>query len=443
MFEGLTDKFNDIFKKLRGIGKLTPSLVDETMRSIRMALLEADVNYKVVKHFIDRVKVKAIGQEILESFTPAQAVIDIVNTELIDILGQNSYTPEYPKKKLSVVYLIGLQGSGKTTTIAKLGKYYQSQGYKVLLAAVDVYRPAAIEQLQILSHNNNLEFFTFDSKKPVKIVREMKKYAEANDFEICLVDTAGRLHIDKELISELKSMKKKVPAYQTFLVLDSMTGQEAINIAGEFNTQVKFDGVILTKMDGDARGGAALSIHYTTQKPVVYIGVGETIDALEQFYPDRLASRILGMGDVLSLIDKVKSTIDEKTAEEMAARVMSEELNFNDYLVQIVEMRKMGSVEQLLEMLPGFGAIKKQLRGQIPTDDDIKKIQAIIQSMTVEERTKPGILNAGRRRRISLGSGTKVSDVNKLIKQFGKSKKILKQFKKIGKKGIQGMNLPF
>ncbi|HDS08977.1 MAG TPA: signal recognition particle protein, partial [Firmicutes bacterium] len=318
------------------------------------------------------------------------------------------------------------------------------KGYKVLLTPVDVYRPAAIEQLRILCNNNGLDFFFDDIRKPVKIVQKMEDHAKEHKYEICLVDTAGRLHIDKELIDELKALKGKLPSFQTYLVLDAMTGQEAINIAGEFNTQVGFDGVILTKMDGDARGGAALSVFYTTEKPVIFLGTGEGIDSLELFYPERMSSRILGMGDVLSLIEKAKESIDEQKAEELASHIMKDELNFNDYLTQIQEMRKMGSVEQLLEMLPGFSAMKKQLKGQIPSEKDVKKMEAIIQSMTIKERTNPSILNAGRRKRIADGSGTDITDVNKLIKNFEQSKKMLKQFKKMGKKGYKGFKgLPF
>lgn len=443
MFEGLTDKFTDIFRRLRGKGRLKPKMIDEVLREIRIALLEADVNYKVTKSFISHVKEKATGEEILESFTPTQAVIDIVNQELIELLGGEPVIPDFPKSKLSVVYLIGLQGSGKTTTIAKLGKYYQEKGFKVLLTPVDVYRPAAVDQLRILAHNNDLDFFSYDSKKPVKIVKEMKKYAEKNSYELCLVDTAGRLHIDKDLIKELNDLNKKVPAYGTYLVLDAMTGQDAINIAGDFNEQVGFDGAILTKMDGDTRGGAALSLYYTTEKPILFIGTGEKIDALEPFYPDRMSSRILGMGDMLTLIDKAKESFDEAEAEKMAEKMMSDQIDFEDYLVQIQEMRKMGSVEQILEMLPGFASMKKQLKGQIPSDDDVKRMEAIIRSMTPEERKKPDILNGSRRKRIAAGSGTNIKDVNKLIKQFRQSKKMLKKFKKMGKKGLKGMNLPF
>lgn len=443
MFEGLTDRFSSIFKKLRGVGKLSPKVVDEVMREIRIALLEADVNYKVVKEFIAQVRSEAIGKEILESFSPAQAVIDIVNTKLVEILGSNAYIPEFPRNKLSIVYIIGLQGSGKTTSAAKLAKFYKSKGYKVLLTPVDVYRPSAIEQLQILSHNNGLDFFKYDSQRPLKIAKEMQKFSQENKYEICIVDTAGRLHIDKELIKELQSLKKKVPATQTYLVLDAMTGQDAINIAGDFNAKVGFDAAILTKMDGDARGGAALSLHYITQKPIVFIGTGEAIDDIEPFYPDRLSSRILGMGDMLTLIEKAKDTLDEKKAEEMASRMLKDQMDFNDYLGQIQEMRKMGSVEDILEMLPGFASVRKQLKGQIPTDSDIKKIEAMIQSMTPEERSNPKVLNASRRRRIAIGSGTKIQDVNKLIKQFEQSKKMLKKFKKFGKKGFKGLQLPF
>jgi signal recognition particle subunit SRP54 len=446
IFEGLADKLQQTFKKLRSHGKLTEDDVNAAMREVRMALLEADVNFKVVKDFVAKVKERAIGQEVLETLTPAQVVIKIVNEELTELMGGTQSRIAISPKPPTIIMLAGLQGAGKTTTAGKLALSMKKQGKRPLLVAGDIYRPAAIKQLQVLGEQLNIPVFTMEEgTSPVTIAKKAIEQAERVLNDIVIIDTAGRLHIDEKLMQELRSIKAEVQPHEILLVVDAMTGQDAVNVAQSFNNDLGLDGVILTKLDGDARGGAALSVKAVTGCPIKFVGMGEKLEALQPFHPDRMASRILGMGDVLSLIEKAQSTFDIEQAQEMEKKLRKDDFTLDDFLAQMQQVKKLGSMEQILSMIPGMGNLKKKL-GDIEFDEkEIKHIEAIIYSMTPEERRKTSIINGSRRKRIAMGSGTRVQDVNKLIKQFEEAKKMIKKMKNMQKKGkgLGGFKLPF
>jgi signal recognition particle subunit SRP54 len=427
VFEALSDKLEAIFKKLKGKGILKKEDVDVALKEIRIALLEADVNFKVVKSFIDRVRQKAIGKEILESLSPAQQVIKIVYDELCELLGGSSAKIQLSPNPPTVIMMIGLHGSGKTTTSAKLARIFKKEGRRPMLVAADLQRPAAIEQLITLGKQIDVPVFhSFDLKDPRKLCQEALKKAKIDRMDPVIVDTAGRMHVDDELMKELKDVKEILNPNEVLFVADAMTGQDAVNIAKNFSEKVGIDGIILTKMDGDARGGAALSIKEVTGKPIKLIGVGEKLDALEEFYPDRIAKRILGMGDVLSLIEQAQKAFDQREAEKLKEKIEKEDFTFDDLKEQIRKMRKMGPLENILSMLPGANKLLKDIKID---EKEFVKVEAIINSMTPEERKNPKIINASRRIRIAKGSGTLVTDVNRLIKQFNEMKKIMKKFK--------------
>lgn len=452
IFENLADRLQETFKKLRGHGKLTADDVNATMREIRIALLEADVNFKVVKDFIKKIKERAVGQEVLESLTPAQAVIKIVNEELTALMGQTQSHINISPKAPTIIMMVGLQGAGKTTSAGKLGLMFKKQGKYPLMVAADIYRPAAIKQLQVLGNQIDIPVFAKeDCKDAVRIANEAIDYAKSHANDIVIIDTAGRLHIDENLMQELKSIKEDVKPHEILLVVDAMTGQDAVNVAESFNNDLGLDGVILTKMDGDARGGAALSVKAVTGCPIKFVGAGEKLEALEPFYPDRMASRILGMGDVLTLIEKAQTAFDAEEAKKMEKAFRKNEFTLDDFLSQLNQVRKLGSFENILGMIPGMGGLKKKL-GDVDIDmngKEIKHIEAIIRAMTPEEKRNTKIINGSRRKRIAMGSGTKVQEVNKLLKQFDEMKKMMKkmsnmkQLNKKGKKGKGGFKLPF
>lgn len=452
IFENLADRLQETFKKLRGHGKLTDDDVNATMREIRIALLEADVNFKVVKDFIKKIKERAVGQEVLESLTPAQAVIKIVNEELTALMGQTQSHINISPKAPTIIMMVGLQGAGKTTSAGKLGLMFKKQGKHPLMVAADIYRPAAIKQLQVLGSQIDIPVFAKeDCKDAVRIANEAIDYAKSHANDIVIIDTAGRLHIDEDLMQELKSIKEDVKPHEILLVVDAMTGQDAVNVAESFNNDLGLDGVILTKMDGDARGGAALSVKAVTGCPIKFVGAGEKLEALEPFYPDRMASRILGMGDVLTLIEKAQTAFDAEEAKKMEKAFRKNEFTLDDFLSQLNQVRKLGSFENILGMIPGMGGLKKKL-GDVDIDmngKEIKHIEAIIRAMTPEEKRNTKIINGSRRKRIAMGSGTKVQEVNKLLKQFDEMKKMMKkmsnmkQLNKKGKKGKGGFKLPF
>ena len=426
MFDNLSSKLQDIFAKLKSRGKLTEKDVDAAMREVRLALLEADVNFKVVKDFIAKVRERAVGVEVLESLTPAQQVIKIVNEELTRLMGSTESKLSFAPRPPTIIMLVGLQGSGKTTAAAKLAYNLKTHGRRPFLIGADVYRPAAIDQLKVLANENRIPFYSDDpTTPPLKIVKAGIKAANQDGSDVIIIDTAGRLHIDAEMMGELEDIKSEVRPHQILLVVDAMTGQDAVNVAQEFRNRLDFDGVIMTKLDGDARGGAALSIKAVTERPIKLVSVGEKIDSLEPFHPDRMASRILGMGDVLTLIEKAQATIDEKKAREMEAKLRRAEFTFEDFLDQMEQMQKMGPIGQLIKMIPGLGKLPKELT---VSDKDLAKIRAIIQSMTIEERRNPQIINGSRRERIARGSGTEPFQVNQLLKQFNQTRKMLKQF---------------
>ena len=411
IFEGLSDKLQGAFSKLKSKGKLTEKDVKAAMREVKLALLEADVNFKVVKDFVKKVQERCVGQEVMESLTPAQHVIKIVNEELTALMGDVQSKITISSKPPTIIMMVGLQGAGKTTTSGKLGGYFKKQGKKPLLVACDVYRPAAIKQLEVVGKSLDIEVFNMgDKESPVNIAKAGLSHAIKNNNDLVIIDTAGRLHIDEELMDELKSIKSEVRPHEILLVVDSMTGQDAVNV------------------DGDTRGGAALSIRAVTQKPIKFIGMGEKLDDLEPFHPDRMASRILGMGDVLSLIEKAQETMDMEKAKALGAKLKKQEFDFEDFLDQMEQIQKMGSMDKILGMIPGMGDIKNQLGDVDMNGKEMNRIKAIIQSMTVEERRNPQILNASRKRRIAKGSGTSVQEVNKLIKQLNEMKKMMKMF---------------
>lgn len=437
MFESLSERIQGALDKLKGRGKLTPKDVDAVMREVRLALLEADVSYKVVKEFIAKVKERAIGSEVMESLTPGQNVIKIVNEELTEMMGGTSSKLELSGKVPSVILMCGLQGAGKTTTSAKLALILKNQNKRPLLVAGDIYRPAAIKQLEIVGEKVNVPVFSMGSKiNPVDIAKASIEHAKKHGNDVVIIDTAGRLHIDEELMAEIKGIKDATDPNEILLVVDSMTGQDAVNVAESFNTQLEVTGIILTKLDGDTRGGAALSIKGVLNKPIKYTAVGEKLTDLEVFHPDRMASRILGMGDVISLIEKAQASIDEKKAAELEQKLKSQSFSLEDYLEQIQQVRSIGPLNDLLGMMPGMN--KSALKGINIDEKEFDRIEAIIKSMTAKERENPEIINSSRRQRIAGGSGTDITDVNKLLKQFKELKKMMKQFgnmEKMMKKG--------
>ena len=444
-FESLSDKLQNVFKKLKGKGRLTEADVKAALKEVKMALLEADVNFKVVKQFTKSVEERAVGTDVMNSLTPGQMVIKIVNEEMIKLMGSETTTLELnPRNELTIIMMAGLQGAGKTTTIAKLAGQLKVKNYSPLLVACDVYRPAAIKQLQINGEKQGVPVFSMgDGQSPVNIAKAAVEHAQKNGQNLILIDTAGRLHIDENMMDELTAIKEAVPVKQTLLVVDAMTGQDAVNVASTFNEKVGVDGIIITKMDGDTRGGAALSIRAVTGKPILYVGMGEKLSDLEQFYPDRMASRILGMGDILSLIDKVQAEVDEEKARDMERKLRKADFDFNDFLDQFAQLRKMGNIGDLMGMIPGMGSKMKGM--EMPDDKSIKRIESIILSMTAQERSHPDIINPSRKRRIAAGAGVEVAEVNRLMKQFDQSKKMMKQMSgMMGKKSKRGLfNLPF
>ena len=435
-FEGLSEKLNGVFKRLRSHGRLTEADVKASMREIRMALLEADVSYKVVKDFVAKVSERCVGVDVLESLTPAQQVVKIVNEELIALMGESNSKINFPSKPPCVIMMCGLQGSGKTTHAAKLAKMFKSQDKSPLLVACDIYRPAAIDQLKIVGERANVPVFEMGQQDPRKIATEALKHAKTYGNDIVIIDTAGRLQIDEELMSELKDVQAIANPNEVILVVDAMTGQDAVNVAKSFDEAVGINSVILTKLDSDTRGGAALSVLAVTGKPIKFVGTGEKLDEFEPFHPERMASRILGMGDVLTLIEKAQSNIDEKEAERLADKMLEGGFDFNDLLDQMQQIKKMGSIKSILSMLPGAGNIDESAidERQIP------RTEAIILSMTPQERAKPSIINPKRKRRIAAGSGTRVEDVNRLIKQYEQTKELMKRMGMSGKgkKGKRG-----
>ena len=432
-FEGLADKLGRAFKKLKNKGKLSESDVKEAMREVRLALLEADVNYKVAKDFTNKVTERAVGQDVMESLTPAQMVIKIVNEELTNLMGGENARLEFASKPPTVIMMCGLQGSGKTTHSAKLAKMLkETQNRRPLLVACDIYRPAAIDQLKVVGEKAGVPVFEMGTENPVKIAKEAVRHAKDYGNDIVILDTAGRLHIDEVLMNELKDIKGEVNPDEILLVIDSMTGQDAVNVAKSFNELLEVTGVILTKLDGDTRGGAALSVKAVTGKPIKFAGTGEKLDDLEVFHPDRMASRILGMGDVLTLIEDAQNKLDQKEAEKMAEKIMANRFDFNDLLGQFEQIKKMGPLKGILSKLPGVG---KQLDNVDINDRQIDWLQAIILSMTPEDRENPSLMNPSRKRRIAAGSGRTVEEVNRLIKQLDQMQKMIKQMNKGGKKG--------
>ena len=440
-FESLTDKLQNVFKKLRSKGRLTEEDVKLALKEVKMALLEADVNFKVVKQFTKSVQEQAIGQDVMSGLNPGQMVIKIVNDELVKLMGsETTDLPLRPGNEITVFMMAGLQGAGKTTTVAKLAGKLKSKGKKPLLVACDVYRPAAITQLQVNGEKQGVEVFSMgDKQKPVDIAKAAIEHAKANQQNVVLIDTAGRLHVDEDMMQELADIKANIQVDATILIVDAMTGQDAVNVAETFGQKVGIDGVILTKMDGDTRGGAALSIKAISGKPILYVGMGEKLSDLEQFYPDRMASRILGMGDVLSLIEKVGEDIDEEKAKEMSQKLKKAQFDFEDYLESMKQMKKMGGLANIMSMMPGMG----QMKGGMPEVDEkaMDRVEAIILSMTKEERANPGIMNPSRKQRIARGAGVDISEVNRIVKQFDQMKKMMKQLPGMmgGKKSRGGL----
>lgn len=450
MFQGLSEKLQETFKRLKSKGKLTEADVNEAMREVRMALLEADVNFKVVKDFVAKVKERSIGQEVLESLSPGQQVIKIVNEEMIALMGGVSSKINISSKPPTVIMLVGLQGAGKTTHGAKLANMLKKQGKHPLLVACDIYRPAAIKQLQVLGEQIKVPVFSLGQENPVKIAAASLQQANSQGLDVVIIDTAGRLHINEELMGELRDIKASVKPHEILLVVDAMTGQDAVNVAESFHNELGVDGVILTKLDGDTRGGAALSVKAVTGCPIKFAGVGEKMDAIEPFFPERMASRILGMGDVLTLIEKAQEAFDEKQAREMEQKLRKQEFTLDDFLDQMQQLKKMGPLNSLLEMIPGVG---KQMKDIQINEKDMAHVEAIIHSMTSEERRKPALIKDSRKRRIAKGSGTSVQEVGRLLKQFEQMQKMMKQFAGApgmgmmgkGKKGKKGkkLGLPF
>ena len=441
-FDSLTEKLQNVFKNLRSKGRLTEDDVKEALKEIKRALLAADVNFKVVKDFIKNVQERAIGQDVMNGLNPGQMVIKIVNEELVKLMGSETTEIKLqPGSAITVILMAGLQGAGKTTTTAKLAGKYKLKGKKPLLVACDVYRPAAIKQLQVNGEKQGVEVFSMgENHKPANIAKAALEHAQKNGNNIVILDTAGRLHIDEDMMAELQEIKDTVTVHQTILVIDAMTGQDAVNVAKEFNEKVGVDGVIVTKLDGDTRGGAALSVKAVTGKPILYVGMGEKLSDLEQFYPDRMASRILGMGDVLTLIEKAEAEIDEEKAKQMTKKLKKAQFDFEDYLESINQMKNMGGLSSVMSMLPGMGAMGMgKMKGMdeeqtAQAEKKMARIEAIIYSMTLEERRNPDVLNPSRKHRIAKGAGVDISEVNRTVKQFGEMKKMMKMMGKGGKR---------
>ena len=446
-FDSLSEKLQNVFKNLRSKGRLTEDDVKAALKEVKMALLEADVNFKVVKQFVKDVQERAIGQDVMNGLNPGQMVIKIVNEEMVRLMG--SETTEIALrsgKELTIIMMAGLQGAGKTTTTAKIAGKLKAKGKKVLLAACDVYRPAAIEQLQINGEKQGVEVFSMgDKNTPVNIAKAAVEHATKNDFNVLIIDTAGRLHVDEDMMAELIQIKENVAVSQTILVVDAMTGQDAVNVAKTFDEKIGIDGVVLTKLDGDTRGGAALSIRAVTGKPILYAGMGEKLSDLEQFYPDRMASRILGMGDVLTLIEKAQNELDEEKAKKLEEKMRKNEFDFEMYLESMSQMKKMGGLSSILGMMPGLGGGKMPEIDEGAAEKNMARTEAIIFSMTVEERQNPSLLNPSRKRRIAQGAGVDIAEVNRLVKQFDQARKMMKQMPGMMKKGKKGMfkGLPF
>ena len=441
-FESLSDKLQNVFKNLRGKGRLSEEDVKAALKEVKMALLEADVNFKVVKNFVKTVQERAIGADVMNGLNPGQMVIKIVNEELTNLMGSETTEIAYrPGQQITVIMMVGLQGAGKTTTTAKLAGHVKKKGKKPLLVACDVYRPAAITQLQINGEKQGVPVFSMgDKNKPADIAKASIEHAKKNGFNVVILDTAGRLHIDEGMMDELVEIKESVDVAQTLLVVDAMTGQDAVNVAGTFDEKIGIDGVVLTKLDGDTRGGAALSIRAVTGKPILFCGMGEKLDDLEQFYPDRMASRILGMGDVLSLIEKAEASIDEDKAKDLSRKMRKAEFDYNDYLDSMAQMKKMGGIGSVLGMMPGMipgmnSAQVSQLEGAID-DKKMAHIEAIILSMTLEERANPKLMNPSRKKRLARGAGVDIAEVNRFIKQFDQTKKMMKKMPGIDRKSV-------
>ena len=452
-FDSLTEKLQNVFKNLRSKGRLTEDDVKAALREVKMALLEADVNFKVVKNFVKSVQERAVGQDVMSGLNPGQVVIKIVNDELVNLMGSETTEIKFqPGSQKTVIMMMGLQGAGKTTTTAKLAGKFKLKGKKPLLVACDVYRPAAIKQLQINGEKQGVEVFSMgDNQKPANIAKAALEHAEKNGNNVIILDTAGRLHIDEEMMEELQEIKNTVEVHQSILVVDAMTGQDAVNVAENFNEKIGIDGVIVTKLDGDTRGGAALSIKAVTGCPILYVGMGEKLSDLEQFYPDRMASRILGMGDVLSLIEKAGEEIDEEQARKMTEKLKKSQFDFEDYLESMKQMRKMGGLGSIMNMLPGLGGMGGLGKGKMPDIDaddaeqKMARVEAIIYSMTIKERQNPDIITPQRKRRIAAGAGVDISEVNKMMKQFEQMRKMMKSFPgMMGGKGKKGkFKMPF
>jgi signal recognition particle subunit SRP54 len=443
MFESLSSRLTRIFDRLRGYGRLTEANVQEALREVRLALLEADVNFKVAKAFVDRVRDKALGQEVLKSLTPAQQVVKVVHDELVDLLGGAGHRLSTASRPPTIVMLVGLQGSGKTTSAAKLARYFQKQGQHPALASADVYRPAAIEQLKTLGAQLNVPVLGDATRSPVDICLAARDHAAQNGLTPLVLDTAGRLHIDELMLEELREIKAAVGPHHVLLVVDGMTGQDAVGVADRFNQGVGVDAIVMTKMDGDARGGAALSVRHVTGRPIAFVGVGEKTDALEPFHPDRLASRILGMGDVMSLVERAQATVDQEQAEQMARKIREDSFSLEDFAQQLRQVRSMGPLDQLLDMVPFFKGkgTPKDLDGE---SRDLQRFEAIIASMTPAERLTPHIINGSRRLRVARGSGTSVADVNRLLKQYAQLKRMMKDLKRVeGRFGRFKGSMPF
>lgn len=427
-FESLSDKLQNAFKKLKGKGVLTEADINDAMREVKLALLEADVNFKVVKGFVNDVKEKCLGTEVLESLTPAQQIIKIVNQELVELMGGTGSKLTYSPSGFTTIMMVGLQGTGKTTTCGKLANYLKQHGKKPMMCACDIYRPAAIDQLEVVGKSVNTPVFTMrDSKEPAKIALAAKKEAEKKGFDVLIVDTAGRLQIDQALMDELVDIKGEVKPHEILLVVDALTGQDAVNVAEGFNEKLGVDGIVMTKMDGDSRGGAALSAKKVTGKPIKFMGVGEKFDALEPFHPERMASRILGMGDMLSLIEKAEQAFDQEKAEKLEERLKKNQFTLEDFLDQMGQVKNMGGIGKILEMTPGVSAAQMKGVDLEESEKEFRQMEAIIQSMTIEERQNPNILNASRRKRIAAGCGQPVSKINNLIKRYEEMKKMVKQ----------------
>ena len=452
-FDSLTEKLQNVFKNLRSKGRLTEDDVKAALREVKMALLEADVNFKVVKNFVKSVQERAVGQDVMSGLNPGQMVIKIVNDELVNLMGSETTEIKFqPGSQKTVIMMMGLQGAGKTTTTAKLAGKFKLKGKKPLLVACDVYRPAAIKQLQINGEKQGVEVFSMgDNQKPANIAKAALEHAEKNGNNVIILDTAGRLHIDEEMMEELQEIKNTVEVHQSILVVDAMTGQDAVNVAENFNEKIGIDGVIVTKLAGDTRGGAALSIKAVTGCPILYVGMGEKLSDLEQFYPDRMASRILGMGDVLSLIEKAGEEIDEEQARKMTEKLKKSQFDFEDYLESMKQMRKMGGLGSIMNMLPGLGGMGGLGKGKMPDIDaddaeqKMARVEAIIYSMTIKERQNPDIITPQRKRRIAAGAGVDISEVNKMMKQFEQMRKMMKSFPgMMGGKGKKGkFKMPF